>query len=152
MSANAGPFVKPALDWIASTLAIQSMPRPKKKLITESFGQRLVRLRRARAMTQAELGAKVGLSRRMVAYYEGQAGRPPAHVLDRLAVTLGVSADELLGIKQTAHLSGPRSALQMRLWRKLQQLEQLPEPERRVVLKLLDAYLARHGLGESGAA
>jgi transcriptional regulator with XRE-family HTH domain len=49
--------------------------------------------RKARGLTHQKLADRLGTSRRMVAYYEGPDRRPPAHVLDKLAPALKVSAD-----------------------------------------------------------
>ena len=70
----------------------------------------------------------MGLSYRMVAYYESQTDRPPAHVLPELARALSVSVDELLGIRR-----GPvvPAVTNLRLWRRLQQIERLPPAARK---------------------
>ena len=74
-------------------------PMPKRKAPeAATFGQRLVALRKAAAMTQQELADEVGVSRRMLAYYEGQSEHPPTTLLPALAQALHVSTDELLGL------------------------------------------------------
>jgi DNA-binding XRE family transcriptional regulator len=56
------------------------MAQPLKTDPTETFGRRLVRLRKARGFTQTELGSLVGTTQRMIAYYEREnARRPPVH-------------------------------------------------------------------------
>lgn len=99
----------------------------------------MARLRRARGLTQAEIGDRVGLSRRMVAYYEGQAVRPPAHVLDRLATVLRVSADELLGLRAVEG----EAPVRLRWWRRLRVIEDLSPGDRRAVFRFLEALAAR---------
>ena len=42
----------------------------------EAFGERLARLRKTRGYTQTELGEMLGLSQRMMTYYEREGGRP----------------------------------------------------------------------------
>ena len=69
----------------------------------EGFGPRLVRLRLARGLTQESLGAMVGLSNRMLAYYERDDAEPPGALLPALAAALHVSTDVLLGVTS----SGP---------------------------------------------
>ena len=51
-------------------------------------------------MTQQELGDKISVSRRVIAYYEGETQYPPAHLLVPLADALGVSTDDLLDTKR----------------------------------------------------
>lgn len=64
----------------------------------ESFGARLAELRKAAGYTQVELAEEVGISQRMVAYYESAEDYPLARLLRHLARALGVSTDELLGL------------------------------------------------------
>ena len=75
-----------------------------KKKITDvaGFGLRLIALRKKAGYTQQQLAGKLGVSRRMIAYYEGETVHPPTTILPRLAQTLGVSADDLLVGKYTS--------------------------------------------------
>jgi transcriptional regulator with XRE-family HTH domain len=114
-------------------MALKFVAVPRKALPDESFGQRLARLRRARALTQAELGEKIGISRRNVAYYESQTSRPPAHVLDKIASVLRVSADELLGLRA---IEGD-APVNLRIWRRFRIIEDLTATERMVVWKFI---------------
>ena len=123
------------------------MTRRKKKAdvtqtapATDRFGDRLTRLRKARGFTQTELGELVGISQRMVYYYERQSGRPPAHVLPKLADALKVSVDELVGYERLKEGHAPRNA---RLWRKLREVEKLGEADRKALLRFVDALLAK---------
>ena len=61
-----------------------------------SFGERLAGLRKAAGFTQIELAAELGVSQRMVAYYESPGAAPPANLLPQIAAALGVSIDESL--------------------------------------------------------
>ncbi len=72
----------------------------KKETTTIDFGKRLASLRQAAGLTQQELGDKIGVSRRVIAYYEGETQYPPAHLLVPLANALGVSTDDMLDTKK----------------------------------------------------
>lgn len=63
-----------------------------------NFGARLATLRKAAGYTQVELAAVLGISQRMVAYYEGTEDHPLAKVLRHLSHALDISTDELLGV------------------------------------------------------
>jgi transcriptional regulator with XRE-family HTH domain len=104
------------------------------------FGKRLAEIRRARGFSQYDLARELGISQRMVAYYEIQTERPPAHLLPRLAEILGVTSDQLLGIER---LKENEAVRHLRLWRKLRQVEKLRPNDRRALLKMLDALLAQ---------
>ena len=114
---------------------------PMKERTLEGFGARLAEIRNARGMTQAELALAVGVSRRVIAYYEHEDAQPPGAMLVDLAKALRVSADQLLGLKPPKEKRSPRTA---RLLKRLQKVEQLPANDQRVVLKLVDGLLERH--------
>jgi transcriptional regulator with XRE-family HTH domain len=106
------------------------------------FGARLATLRKAAGFTQVELAAELGISQRMVAYYESPAATPPANLLPQLATTLGVSIDELFGV------GAPKRRLvkqdgDSRLRRRLLAIEKLDVADKRQVLQLIDAFIER---------
>jgi transcriptional regulator with XRE-family HTH domain len=116
---------------------------PKRKMgqrHEESFGERLARLRQAAGYSQRELARELSISQRMVAYYEGETEYPPAHLLPVLAKALGVSADQLLGLATTKRNGRARDT---RLWRRFEKLEKLPPAERKPIIQILDAFLAK---------
>lgn len=116
------------------------MHKPK-NLPPAQFGAQLKALRQAAGFTQEELAAEIGVTRRMIAYYEGETEYPPTHLLPRIAQTLHISADELLGIAPLKKAAEPHDS---RLQRRLQQIEGLGVTEKRQVLQLLDAFI-EHG-------
>lgn len=116
------------------------MPRARER--TTEFGARLTALRKAAGYTQVELAAELGTTQRMIAYYESRAEKAPAALLPKLAAALGVSADELLGIKPLRKGRKPDTQLQ----RRLQRIEKLDPKDKRQVLQLLDAFLERERL------
>ncbi len=122
----------------------EGMPKEKTNGTKDSFGARLAALRKAAGYTQAELGAELGVSQRMIAYYEGPEANPPATMLAAMAKALGVSVDELVGTTR------PRKAAarptNSRLQRRLQQLDKLGAKEKRQILQFLDTFLEREKL------
>ncbi len=113
-----------------------------KQKTLEGFGQRLAAIRKSRGLTQAELGAAVGVSNRVIAYYEQDDAQPPGAMLVDLARALGVTTDEMLGVKPAKGLSDPKTA---RLVKRLRRIEELPPADQRAVLKVLDAMLESRG-------
>lgn len=111
-----------------------------------SFGERLAQLRRAAGYSQRDLAAEIGISQRMVAYYETQSDYPPTHLFPVLAKALGVSADQLLGIEK---LKQGGRARDNRLWRRFSQVEKLPSPQRKQIVQILDTFLEREKLRQS---
>ncbi len=110
-----------------------------KERTVEGFGKRLRDIRQRRAMTQAELGDAVGVSNRVIAYYEGDEAQPPGAMLVDLATTLKVTSDELLGIKPIKEKASPKKA---RLLKRLEKVDELPPADQRAVLKFVDALVA----------
>jgi len=121
------------------------MPKRKMRVNgkSESFGAQLARLRQEAGLSQRDLAAEVGISQRMIAYYEKQTAHPPTHLLAILAKALGVSADQLLGIKEVKSNGRSRDN---RLWRRFSQVEQLPQSQRKQIVQILDAFLERDKL------
>lgn len=117
----------------------------------ENFGARLRRLRKAKGFTQVELAEAIGSSQRMITYYETADGLPAAPVVLKLAKVLGVSNEELLGIRDSrrAQRDSPEN---IRLWRRLKQVEKLSPAERRQVLQLIDALIERNALRKQRGA
>ncbi len=110
---------------------------------SEPFGERLARLRKLADYTQRSLGEEIGISHRMVAYYEKESERAPAHLLPVIARALGVTVDQLLGLDK---ISTRRKPQNQRLLRKLRKVEKLSPRARRAVLDYIDALWAKeHG-------
>lgn len=122
-------------------LALWKTAMPKRTNATlPNFGMRLVELRKTAGFTQTELANELGITRRMIAYYEGETDHPPSNLLSGLAQALGVTIEVLLG---TTPLKKPPKANNSRLQRRLQQIEKLEVGEKRQVLQLLDAFIER---------
>jgi transcriptional regulator with XRE-family HTH domain len=109
-----------------------------KERTLDGFGARLTALRQAQGLTQDELGTAVGISNRMIAYYERDGAQPPGAILVELAKALRVSTDELLGVRPVRETLPPKTA---RLLKRLRRVEELPPADQRAVLKLVDAML-----------
>jgi transcriptional regulator with XRE-family HTH domain len=105
------------------------------------FGARLASLRKAAGFTQIELAAELGVSQRMVAYYESPAATPPANLLPQIAAVLGVTIDELFGVGARKRLI--KQDGDSRLRRRLLAIEKLDVTETRQVLQVIDAFIER---------
>lgn len=108
----------------------------------QDFGKRLARLRKEAGYTQLQLAHEIGVSRRMIAYYEGETERPPTKLLPDLAAALGLTTDALLGVAPKKKAAKPDRRLQ----RRMQQIEKMNPREKRQVLQILDAFIEREQL------
>ena len=104
----------------------------------KDFGKRLAKLRKSRGLTQTELGEKVGVSYRVIAYYEGETDQPPGPLIVDLSRVLDVTTDELLGVKPCKQVSDPKTA---RLMKRLKRITELSPANQRSIIKHLEALL-----------
>ncbi len=125
------------------------MPKRKLEPAPETFGHRLARLRKAAGYSQRALAAELGISQRMVAYYESQTEHPPTHLLPSLADALSLTTDQLLGREAVSPRKAPKN---QQLLRRLRTVESLPAAERRQVLHLIDALVERNLLRRQRAS
>ena len=124
---------------------------PKRKVLLkedeESVGERLERLRKAAGFSLRELADEIGISHRMLVYYEKHAEHPPTHLMPQLAKVLGVSTDQLLGVEK---VKGNGRTKDNRLWRRFSQVEKLPPPKRKQIVQILDAFLGSEKAKKTG--
>jgi transcriptional regulator with XRE-family HTH domain len=126
----------------------EETPVPKKRkglnVNGEPFGKRLARLRQAAGFSQYTLADELGISQRMVAYYEGETEHPPTHLLPALAKALGVSTDQLLGLEKESSRNRD-----LQLWRRFSEVAKLPPPKRKHIVRILDTFLEMEKLKEA---
>lgn len=123
---------------------VQAFPvHTMKNRTIDGFGLRLAQLRKARGLTQEQLGKRLGTSQRVIAYYEKDRAQPPGSMLVDLADALAVTTDELLGRKPLRKTPPPRHA---RLLKRLERAADLPPADQRALFKVLDALLEKNQL------
>lgn len=107
----------------------------------DGFARRLRQLRKQRDLSQTELGKLVDLHYTHIGRYERGASRPSADAARRLADALGVSTDYLM---EGATEEAAKARFEDReLLRQFQEIETLPDEDKLVVKKLLDAFLTK---------
>ncbi len=106
---------------------------------SETMGQRLARLRKERGWTQVELAERVGMVQTVLSDYERGKLRLNADNIVRFAQALDVTTDELLQPKaaQTALRRKPS----LRVLRRLERIESLPQHQQNTLLKTIDGFL-----------
>jgi len=112
--------------------------------ISEGFAQRLRSLRKQKNLSQTELGKLAGLHYTHIGRFERGASRPSGDTLKRLADTLDVSSDYLL--EGSTEEAAKAKFEDRELLRQFQEVEHLPEEDKTVVKKLLDAFLTKKHL------
>jgi transcriptional regulator with XRE-family HTH domain len=104
------------------------------------IGERLAQLRKDRGVTQVELAEVLGVSQPVYSGYERGELRLHGELLLKLARSLKVSADEILGLEASRPSRAPRNR---RLLRRLQDLDRLSKRDRDALMRTLDAFLAK---------
>jgi len=110
----------------------------------EGFAQRLRKLRKQKNLSQTELGQLAGLHYTHIGRFERGASRPSGDTLMRLADALGVTSDYLLD--GATHEAAKARFEDRELLKQFQEVEQLPDEDKNVVKKLLDAFLTKKQL------
>lgn len=113
------------------------------KTTTETIGERLVRLRKEKGITQKELAALLGVTQPLVSNYETGELRLHGELIVQLANILGTTADELLGLEKQTRGAG--SIRNRRLLRRVREIEKLPRRDQEALLRTIEAFLAKAG-------
>ena len=113
----------------------------KSKTSIKDFNKRLAGLRKARGLTQEELGKKVGVSKRVITYYETKSKYPPTHLIAPLAKALRMTTDDLLGLKGIKVDLDPEHAA---LWRRLKKVETLSVRDKKSLFHYLNLLLKKN--------
>jgi transcriptional regulator with XRE-family HTH domain len=122
------------------TAYVPRSPKNQEFSKTES-GRRIRDLRETRGLTQVELARLLDLPQSNVSEMERGARGLTVHQAVRLSRALRVTTDEILGRNGAHGASMTRATPSLKLLRRLQKIEKLPEARQRVVLKLLDALI-----------
>lgn len=69
-------------------------------IMVEGFAQRLAKIRTAKGLSKNALGSLAGVSGSMIGRYESGERQPTLEVLIKLASTLNVTTDNLLGVEK----------------------------------------------------
>jgi transcriptional regulator with XRE-family HTH domain len=104
----------------------------------ETIGQRLARLRKERGYTQVGLAEKTGTSQVLISAYETDRAALSAEMAVRFALALEVSTDELLHPNVKKKSTAKPS---LKVMRRLEQIEKLPENKQSYILSALDSML-----------
>jgi len=105
---------------------------------------RLRELRRGKNLSQKELGEIVDIHHTHIWRYEKGTSRPSSGTLKRLADALGATTDYLIGGNTEAVAQAKLE--DQELLNHFQELEKLPEDDKSVVKKLLEAFITRRKL------
>ncbi|MBD3315200.1 MAG: helix-turn-helix domain-containing protein [Chitinivibrionales bacterium] len=102
-----------------------------------NIGHRIAQARKAKGFTQQMLADSIGVTQRVITYYERESQRIPATKLAEIALALDVSADELLGLKEIKRPRGaPKKAY---LKRKMRAVEQFDPKDQKTITNMIES-------------
>ena len=119
----------------------------KNEPTNNEFGKRLAYFRKAKGLTQRDLAKIIGVSNRVIAYYEAETKYPPSKLLIPIADTLGITTDELLGRTSANIAFDPQNTA---LWRNLKMVEDLPKADQKAILHYIKTMVKNRRIEQKG--
>jgi transcriptional regulator with XRE-family HTH domain len=110
------------------------------------LGLRLTELRQAAGLTQIQLAEKLGVHPSNIGFWELSGTPPRGEVLPKMAHTLGVSVDALLGVTPP---KPKRQAAKGRLQHVFEAASKLPRRQQEKVAEFVGAFVKQHASGSS---
>jgi transcriptional regulator with XRE-family HTH domain len=120
-------------------MARNNTPKPPRGEASETIGQRLARLRKERGWTQVELAERLGIIQSLISDYERDRLRLNPAMVVRFAAALEITTDELL--QPQAEPNALRRKPSLRVLRRLERIEKLPQHQQNTLLKTIDGFL-----------
>ena len=116
------------------------------------FSQNLIRYRKQKGFSQADLAKAAGISSRMIGHYEISDTIPPIEKIDALAKALGIKPSQLLddsniASQTTLDLSG----IDTRSIKKLKDILSLPPEDRNDLYRILNKMVRKNQLEQKNA-
>ena len=109
------------------------------------LSQRLRDIRKEKGYTQIKLAKISGVSRRMIGHYETNVIRPSIDKVKKLAETLDVSLDELLGITPKKKKKKEED-VSYKIMKKVRVIEELPTRDQNMIFSLINSLVEKNKL------
>lgn len=114
-----------------------------------AFGERLVAAREEAGLSQRELADRLGVTQRALSWWEREPVALRPEQVAQLAGTLGVSADQLLGVP-TAKKRGTGPTGKAR--RVFEAVSRLPRHHQQKIVDVVESFVAGHQNGNGKTA
>ncbi|RMG82810.1 MAG: XRE family transcriptional regulator [Bacteroidetes bacterium] len=99
------------------------------------LGQKIVRLRKQKKLSQAEVARAVGVSRDAISKYERGDIVPSVKNAKKIAEVLDVSLDYLVSNEEK------QMAIDNGMLKRIMEIQKLSDPERNAILSVIDAFI-----------
>lgn len=103
------------------------------------LGDRIQELRKLNKLSQTELANKINISKSQIIRYETKGVQPPADILNKLADLLNTSVDYLINGDTTEKAIS--SLKDTELLKQFKKIDQMPEEDKKTILKVISAYI-----------
>jgi transcriptional regulator with XRE-family HTH domain len=103
------------------------------------LGNRIQQLRKEKGLSQTDLAKLIGVSYAQLSRYEIKGAQPPAEVLNKLADALDTSVDFLINGNTTEKAQSTLKDAE--LLKQFKEVDQLPEDDKKTILKVIAAYI-----------
>ena len=117
---------------------------PDERTFFQALGARVAQARKDADLTQVQLAERLGIPQPQLASYEVGRRRVPVSLLPRLARSLAMPIELLIGDDGPPPPPAKRGPVS-RLQQQVEAISRLPKAKQRVVSEVLDAMLAQHG-------
>ncbi|MGD9493441.1 MAG: helix-turn-helix domain-containing protein [Bacteroidales bacterium] len=108
------------------------------------LGNRILKLRKDKSLSQSDLAAKVGVSYAQIGRYETKGAQPPAEILKKIADALDTTTDFLMsGDKDEKAQAALKDS---ELLQQFKAVEQLDEKDKNTIKDIIDAFIKRSKL------
>ena len=107
----------------------------------DAFSDRLKALRKQRGISQAELAEQTEVHFTQISRYERGETKPNADAVTKIAKALDTTVDYLMN--GTTDDLAENTGLEKEIITRFKQVQALPTEEKKTVLSLLDAYIAK---------
>lgn len=105
----------------------------------KQFSTRILEIRKAHNLTQAQVAQRLGMTQGGYGHYERGIRRIPLDMLSGLAAALECSEDDILGTRKKTAKRGPQS----RWEKKIENIRLLPRDKQREIENVVDALIDR---------
>ncbi len=101
------------------------------------LGKRLAKVRKGKGYTQQMLADALGVTQRVITYYEKESERIPAVKIAEIAKIFGMSTDELIGITEEKKPQGASKNAYLK--RKLKVVEQFNKKDQKTITNVIES-------------
>lgn len=105
----------------------------------KNMGKNIRALRLEKGWTQQDLADKLGTTQKTITAYECGTRHPTAEKIPQISALFGITVNEIYGATFTRKNGKAKNP---KLWKKFEQVENLPESDRRSIFRMIDGLLA----------